>query len=175
MKTFNITKKLWSVVGLTVLLAVGSAQAQSLSITKTLAAGVITNMVGTLPSGSAVVTSWLLTAPAGVHGSISAYDSITNALTYTNSSYSVLSQFATNVITSYTNYWGVQNNFTNIALLTVTNTVAASTNFYPVRFVATTPTNASTLFANGSTVFNNGVWVTNTGPGAVTLTVTYRK
>lgn len=164
-------------LALTALVAVCSVMsASAASKTTTLAAGAFTNLVANPPNGSSLVTSWLLTAPAGAHATIRVYDSPTNTTVYTTPAYSAISQYATNVITTWTNYYGVTNSFTNVALVYVTNTVAANTsNSYPVRFFATAPTNSSVMFTDQSYYFNNGVWATNTGPSTATITVEFNQ
>lgn len=175
----EVGKKLWAigmvgvVVGMGILGVTGNMYAANNTVT--LAAGGKTNLVPVSPSGQSVISSWLLTAPAGANATVAVYDSPTNNFTYTNASYSILYTYVTNAITLYTNYWGATNSFTNAALVSVTNTVAASTNNYTAKFVAGAPTNASALYNQGTYTFNNGVWATNTGPSTITITVTYEQ
>ena len=143
--------------------------------TTTIPAGGFTNLLTLGNSGNANITQVILSSPTTNATRIRIVDAPTNTFTYTNAAYIQVQTYATNVITSYTNYFGVVNSFTNLGIIDVTNTVAASTNNYPVRFVAISPTNTSSIF-QGIYSFNNGVWATNESlGGSVTVTVTYEQ
>lgn len=165
-------KKLISVIGALVI-AAGSVHAATVS--KTIAAGVFTNLLTASPSGSLKVTQFVLTATATNNAAFSAVDTYTNNLTYTNPAYVVYSSYQTNYITTYTNYYGVTNSFTNVAMVDYYVTNSAVTNAYPIRFTATAITNTTSIFDGVNYYFQNGLWVTNTGNGPLTLTITYQQ
>lgn len=104
-------------------------------------------------------------------------DTPNNSLLYTNAAYSNTLSYATNYVITYTNYYGRTNNLTNLVLVDVTNNlVAATTNNYPQRLIfALAGSNTSVRFDQVNYYFVEGLWVTNSGPGAVTLTITYQQ
>ena len=157
------------------LLAVGLAAnaGQSSSVVLALA-GSFSNMLSSF-SGSAKITSVVVTAPTTSHASIKMIDAITNSLTYVNPAYTMYSSYATNLITTYTNFFGATNSITNLVLVDISTAVAISTNLNPVILTATAPTNSTIVFNPVSFFVNNGIWVTNTGPTNVTVTINYQQ
>jgi hypothetical protein len=142
----------------------------------TIPSGTMTNFP--INGGSVKVTQ-IITTAAGTNYStnIVFVDTPTNWLVFTNAAYSNTLSYATNYVITYTNYYGRTNNLTNIMLVDLTNNlVAATTNFFPQRVILSIPSNvASVKYDQVNYYFNEGLWVTNSGPGAVSVTITYQQ
>lgn len=155
------------------MLSAGYVKAATTSLT--IAAGVMTNLI-TLNNGSVKVTQFVLTSTGTNISSIQAIDTYTNWLKYTNSAYTNILTYGTNLVVTWTNYYGATNTVTNSgSLVDITNSVAGTTNTFPVRVILATPTNSSTRIDNVNYYFNDGIWITNTGSGNANVTITYQQ
>jgi len=167
-------KKFFSIVA-SVAISYSVFAASSSSVT--LPTATITNLLGNSAgaAGSLKITQIVVTSPANNTATIAIYDTWTNILTYSNSAYSTVSSYATNLITSWTNFFGATNYMTNIALIDYSNYVAAATNTLSPLVTVTVPTNQTLILSEQSYYFNKGAFATNLATGTATISVNYVK
>jgi hypothetical protein len=157
------------------MLTVATISSSAVTISSTLAIGTMTNLLSVY-NGSAKVIQIAVTASTSTNAAVMLYDCPSNILTYINPAYTNTISYGTNYISSWTNFYGVVQSWTNTALYDVTNNlVLSTTNSYPARLSAATLANTTTYYNNQNYYFNQGVWATNTGPGVVTVTLTYQQ
>ena len=156
------------------LLASINVFAVSGSVTVSIAASGMTNVIAPL-TGGANVTQIILTSAANNVGNLKMFDSVTNILTYTNAANITTASYATNQITTWTNFFGSVNSITNVALVDYAVTNAATAYSYPNPVTLSAGTNSSVVLTDMTYVFRNGVYATNLGAAAITLTINYNR
>lgn len=147
---------------------------QAATISQTIATGVMTNIIG-MAGGPVKVTQIIISSPSNNIASVQLIDTWTNQLNYTNLAYTNILTYATNYVSTWTNYYLATNSVTNLSLVDVTNSVASTTNAYPIRMTLVAQTNSVVRVDNANYYFANGLWLTNTGPGNVTVTLTFQQ
>lgn len=164
-------KKLIAIISL---LAALAFSASAVTLSQTIASGVMTNIIG-MAGGPVRVTQVILVASTTNNASLQFVDTTTNWLLFTNSAYTNILSYGTNYVQTWTNYYGATNSVTNLAYYDVTNSVAGTTNNLPIRISITAPTNGTSRFDNVNYYFVQGLWVTNNSTNPATLTVTFQQ